>query len=89
VADANKECGVRQGTHFTNCPKCQHRIALHCPNCKIQITGCLCTEIDRFGKEAEGIAIIYERMAKQVGDEEARKMLSKAGLWVPPNTELT
>lgn len=82
-AKANAECVRRNALHFTQCPKCQSRIALHCTACEIQVTGCLCTEVDRFGKEAEGIQQIYDRMAERVGEEEARKQMRQAGLWIP------
>lgn len=82
-AKANNECSARKSQSRSMCPKCESPIFLHCLNCKIQITGCTCTEIDRFGTEAEGVAQIYERMAERMGEEEARKQMRKAGLWIP------
>lgn len=87
-AAANSECSSRSSQIFVNCPKCDGRVGLHCDRCKIQITGCMCTEIDRFGTEAEGIAQIYDRLAQRVGDEAAREQLKKAGLWIPKGVEL-
>lgn len=86
-AKANAECNRRDARLLADCPRCKGRIVLHCDTCKIQITGCLCTEVDRFGAEAEGITKIYERMVERVGEEEARKQMRTAGLWIPPMKE--
>lgn len=32
---------------FTDCDDCKSRVALHCANCRVKITGCNCTLADR------------------------------------------
>lgn len=34
-----------------HCPVCTMQIILHCEDCKIQVTGCLCTEEANHGPE--------------------------------------
>lgn len=88
MSEANKQCGSRGQQHFVQCAKCTSRVAIHCDDCKIQVTGCTCTEVDRFGSNAEGIAAVYERMAKRVGPEAAQRQLQKAGFWIPKGVDL-
>lgn len=51
---ANEECS---GTYnperaaHDQCPVCAMKIILHCGDCKIQVTGCLCTEERNHGPE--------------------------------------
>lgn len=89
MAQANSECGTRNGLKSETCKKCDSRVMLHCPNCSIQVTGCVCTEVDRFGKDAEGIQKIYERMAEREGPEGARARLAALGFHVPKGIELS
>lgn len=78
MADANAECARRDCVDFTNCPNCKLRIGLHCLDCKIQVTGCLCTEIDRFGEDET-----WKRAVERFGAELARQHYARAGLFVP------
>lgn len=89
INDANKECSAnvipgtqgrgREQIRFTDCPRCRMRVGLHCLNCKIQVTGCLCTEYERFGQDAA-----WQRAVARFGEEAARQRAEMAGLWVPP-----
>lgn len=89
VSAANAECTAnvvkgtlgreREPARFTSCKACQSRVALHCFDCKIQITGCLCTEYSRFGQD-EG----WKRAVARWGEVAARQRAEMAGLWVPP-----
>ena len=76
---ADKECPSRAQQVFDNCGKCTQRVALHCSTCKIQVTGCMCSEIERFG-EAEAVKRAFDRLDA----EQARESLSKAGIILPP-----
>ena len=81
IQAAHKECRRRGGTCFANCPRCDMRVGLHCDECKIQVTGCFCTEEDRFGSH-EAIQRIIERL----GFEAAREKLLAKGFWIPPES---
>lgn len=79
MAKANEECGPKPRAQYkAYCPVCEGPVMLHCPDCKIQVTGCLCTEIERFGS-ADGI----KRILDKYGEEEGKARLRAAGLWVP------
>lgn len=52
--DANKECrpyDPNRAATGRRCPVCTMQVILHCNDCKIQITGCLCTEERNHGPE--------------------------------------
>lgn len=53
LAKANQECRPFEEDKAVaeKCPGCTMKIVLHCGDCKIQITGCLCTEEDNHGEE--------------------------------------
>lgn len=78
MAGANEECGRRDQQYIDTCPECKMKVGLHCHECKLQVTGCLCVEIERFGKN-EAIQRLYERE----GEIAAREKLERAGLWLP------
>lgn len=80
---ARKACSHRQDVVFEKCGKCDRTVGLHCVSCKIQVTGCICTEVDRFG-EAEAIKRIFERE----GEEQAIASLKKAGIIIPKGFKL-
>lgn len=82
IRDANNECRRRKATTFSNCPRCDMRVALHCDECKIQTSGCFCTEEDRFGS-SEAI----KRIIDQLGFETAKQKLLSKGFWVPPGAD--
>lgn len=88
MAKANEECGERDAVFKSVCKKCDMAVMLHGPRCNIQVTGCTCTEVDRFGATAEGIAQVYERMAKSMGPERAKESLQRAGFWIPKGVDL-
>lgn len=85
MAQANKECRFRNMQVRNTCGKCDSPIILHCDGCKVQVTGCICTEVDRFGSQAERIKEIFDKQAEMFGEEEARRRMQKAGFWVPPS----
>lgn len=88
MAEANNQCSNRKLQQRDKCPKCDSPVIVHCAQCMIQVTGCVCTEVDRFGSQAENIKSIYDRMAGQVGPDEAKRRLIQAGFWVPKGTDL-
>lgn len=47
----NKECGKRASAYMEDCPECNERVALHCDQCKIQVTGCTCTDTVIHGRD--------------------------------------
>lgn len=89
LREANKHCtkviriSGKQDFVFDNCPACTQRVGLHCAECKIQVTGCLCVEYDRFGND-EG----WRRAVDRYGEEMARERARAAGLWVPEKRNL-
>lgn len=77
---ANDECGIRFRQQVkTICPRCDSTVMLHCGNCKIQVTGCLCTEVDRYGNSEA-----MQRLIERLGPELAEEKLKAAGFWIPP-----
>jgi hypothetical protein len=54
------------------------QVILHCTECKIQVSGCLCTEIERFGEDEA-----WKRSVERYGEDMARERYRKAGLYVP------
>lgn len=78
MAQANSECNHRAHQVFDNCQMCKQRVGLHCAECVIQVTGCLCTEYERFGNDAG-----WKRAVDMFGEELARERARSAGLWVP------
>lgn len=78
MAEANAECSARDAVEFDNCANCKMRVGLHCLTCKIQVTGCLCTEIERFGEDET-----WRRMVERFGAELARQHYARANLFVP------
>lgn len=84
---ANRECGVRPGKQMpARCENCNRPVILHCGDCKVQVTGCICTEVDRFGKD-EAFLKEVERLKEELGEvvakAEARKRMQDAGFWLP------
>lgn len=83
MAEANAQCGPRPRQQIRDkCPNCEGAVMLHCPDCKIQVTGCLCTEVDRFGQNEA-----VQRAMERYGEEEAERRLKAAGFWIPPERD--
>lgn len=78
MGQANAECLRRDSVVFDTCPVCKTKVGLHCSDCKIQTTGCLCTEIDRFGNDEA-----WRRACERFGQELAAENYRRAGLYVP------
>lgn len=78
VANGNCANGNRPTGIGTSCPACQNRVILHCGDCKLQVTACLCSEYERFGQDAA-----WQRAVARWGEEAARQRAEMAGLWVP------
>lgn len=76
---AMKQCGKPHEPEKEQCHKCKMSVLLHCSDCKIQVTGCLCTEVDRFGNDEA-----WKRAVDRLGEEAARERMKAAGFWVPP-----
>lgn len=53
MPEANRQCRpfVQEKAIKERCPVCTMQIVLHCEDCKIQVTGCLCTEEANHGEE--------------------------------------
>lgn len=85
MAQANNECRNRRLQQRDKCPKCDSPVLLHCGQCKVQVTGCICTEVDRFGSSAERIKEIFDKQIEMVGEDEARRRMQQAGFWIPPS----
>lgn len=69
---ADRQCGTR-APYSTRCPRCSGVVVIHCANCQIQVTGCVCSHITRFGERA------YEELCSLLGEDEARRMWVAAG----------
>lgn len=80
MAAAVKQCSSVKQQVKSICAKCDSSVILHCERCEIQVTGCICTEVERFGN-AEAV----QRMMDRYGEQEARARLKRAGIWVPEN----
>jgi len=85
VADADRECNGPRALTKERCPVCKRPVMLHCSSCKIAVTGCLCTLVNRM----EPIEA-YKLLAVQLGQTEARKMMASMGYNMPilPNLPL-
>ena len=80
MAEANQECGDRPEEQYVErCKKCGMKVVLHCFRCEIQVSGCLCTDVDRFGESAA-----IQKIIEREGIEQARIKLARAGIWIPP-----
>lgn len=74
--DATAKCGRpydRNASVRTVCAVCDMSVFLHCGDCQIQITGCLCTAIERMDERE------YAEFKKMVQEKKARE----AGLIIP------
>ncbi len=81
--EASKECSpYKANIFFSECERCEMKVGLHCKDCKIQVTGCFCSDEDRFGKN-EAVQKLIDRM----GFEEAKAKLMRNGIWVPPGVK--
>lgn len=81
VSDADRECGKRRHPHTVACGACKRSVLIHCDECRIQITACLCTLIERM----EPIEA-YRTLAQQVGQIEAQRQFKSFGYnlpWLP------
>ena len=71
MADANEICGPwdRNKAVHTKCPSCEMEVFLHCDLCKIQITGCLHSAVERMSTEdlKRFKAEIEKRRAREAG----------------------
>jgi hypothetical protein len=76
--DADRECGYHRQLFRERCKACGRPVILHCDRCQIQVTGCLCTLIERM-EPLEA----YKMMAGQVGQTKAREMMQKFGYNMP------
>lgn len=79
LSEIHQGCSRRlQDLVFANCGACSLRVGLHCSDCNIQVTGCLCTEYERFGNDEA-----WKRAVERYGEELAKEKARSAGLWVP------
>lgn len=83
LPEAKKECNTKLDSYVrAECNRCEMAVMLHCSDCNIQITGCFCSDEDRFGKN-EAIQKMIDRM----GFEKAKEKLTRQGIWVPPGVK--
>jgi hypothetical protein len=75
---ANRECGRREQQISAKCGGCGRRVILHCSECKISVTGCICSHVQRFGTEEA-----FERLARMMGEEAAARAMKAAGFEPP------
>lgn len=52
--DGNEVTCKNHGKNYRGeCRECKHPIIIHCPDCQLQITGCLCTLKRKMALEQE------------------------------------
>jgi hypothetical protein len=76
--DADRECGKRRQYHQRKCGACKRTVMVHCDQCLIQVTGCLCTLIERMGPVEA-----YKTLARQVGQRDAQAAFKSFGYNLP------
>lgn len=72
----------------SQCKACGMAVMLHCSGCQIQVTGCACLAIERYGvqearKMLGGDVVDKALRWQQDQEEKAKDEASRAGLWVP------
>lgn len=72
IPGADAECGRpydKTKVVRTNCAVCEMNVFLHCADCQIQITGCLCTAVERMNQAdfAQFKEELAKRKAKEAG----------------------
>jgi hypothetical protein len=82
MAAACKECDKEPDPVFDDCPACRQRVGLHCATCKIQVTGCTCTDRARFDPE-----VVWEHTCVRVGERKAKEIYRANG-WAIPGEDL-
>ena len=75
---ADQECGQRRSLVRRDCGACTRPVMLHCSRCTIQVTGCLCTLLERKDRHE-----VYKMLARQVGQNKARDLFAKLGYPMP------
>ncbi len=80
-AEADKACGVRKGFVSDNCPVCKNTVILHCPNCKVQVSGCQCLMEERVASGYYEIDATEQQVERE---ERLRAQLASRGMWLPP-----
>lgn len=75
MAQAVEICGPwdRNRAVRDKCPRCDGEVFLHCDGCKIQITGCLCSAVERMSDED----------LRRFRDEIQKRKAREAGLVLP------
>jgi hypothetical protein len=81
MAGANASCGsmaTRESIVFEDCQACKRRVGLHCTTCKIQVTGCICSDRARFDP-----ITAWQSACNAFGEAAARKAYREAGFAIP------
>lgn len=75
LGEANEVCGHIGMSRAlrAQCPRCDMAVYLHCRDCEIQVTGCLCSAVERMSPEELG----------RFRDEIRKKKARAAGLVLP------
>lgn len=76
TAQAVRKCGRafdKNKVARVKCKVCDMDVILHCTDCEIQITGCLCSAMERMSDEE------FAQFKQQI----ERKRLQSKGLWLP------
>jgi len=50
---AAKNCSNRRRgqKRIRRCSACKNKVIIHCDDCRLQISGCYCTDVARYGEE--------------------------------------
>lgn len=79
ITDAAKACQqANRAPGRAKCPVCKRTVLLHCEDCRIQVTACICTMVARM----EPIEA-YKKLAEQVGQTQARAQFAALGYNMP------
>lgn len=76
IPTADTECGRKwdkKKAVLTTCAVCEMQVYLHCSDCNIQVTGCLCVAVERMSPEE----------LQQFKEQIKRKRAQEAGIVLP------
>lgn len=85
---ANIQCRPwkQEKAKFVNCPVCGCRVILHCDECRIQVTGCLCVWEEKYGPEIAREKMIEQGFWMPAWGEKPRGLLDATGRPINPDS---
>ncbi len=87
VAVAQRECSVKEHAEAVDCPECAERVVIHCDQCKVQVTGCTCTDTVLHGREyalkARAVRPSHGSGMNRAQRRQKEREKRRGGLWTP------